>query len=183
MAPSREHLELGRRVYPWLHARATRAGVAAATEVYLGAGYIADVVGRCSFQHRFIRRYCRAWGKAPLVDWGTWRTKTYDQIIDDFICVFEVKVSRSDFLATFNQEKLRHRNRHKEVGHLHWIVAPHTIVRPEDDVGFWGLLEVSGQGLREVRMPLYYELESEEVCKVSETLLLTLRSRRGLQFK
>jgi len=181
VAPSEEHVDLAKRVYPWLNARATRAGVAAATEVYLGDGYLADVVARCAFQDRFFTRYCKAWRKEPLVSWGV---RSHGEVVDDFICVFEVKVSRADFLSTFSRDSKGHENRHEEVvGHLHWVVAEPGIVRPNDEMGFWGLLERSGNGLHENSIPVYCQLDDEATRRASEQLLLTLRSRGGLEFK
>jgi hypothetical protein len=79
--------------------------------------------------------------------------------------LFEVKVSRPDFLSTFGpNHKAEHGNRHHAVASLHWVVTPAGLLNTDDRAvlpGWWGLLEQAGTGLREVRPPRLIEVEQK----------------------
>jgi hypothetical protein len=135
-----QHDRLSGRALEWLRAyRATNTGIRGATEVQLAPGYVADAAALASFQWRFNH----ALGCDGPNDWPM------------HLCVFEVKTSRSDFLATFGPSE-RHENRKTPVACLHWCVAYEGICEPEELPDFWGLLRVGPRGgLKEVKAPKY----------------------------
>ncbi len=74
--------------------------------------------------------------------------RTYGDIDRFYVCVFEVKVSRSDFLNTFGGKKTAHaKARMEPVGTAHWVVADKGICKPEELPDLWGLVEPYGAGL------------------------------------
>ena len=142
------HAELATRCLPWLQWRATGSGYRGACEVRSAPGYVADVVALCSFQNRFRQQYVSD-ADLPLVG-GV-------GVLPEFACVFEVKVSRADFFATFGLGRANghHANRLAPVGSLHWCVTPRAMVKVDDLADGWGLLEVRGPGLMERHPPRY----------------------------
>ena len=131
MPPSDKHNELADKSLKWLGARTTKRGMRGATEVYLGHHYVADAVAMCRFADRYARRY---------------------HVSSDAVCIFEVKVSRADFLSTFGPKS--DGSRLVPRGTLHWIVAPKDLISVEELPPFWGLLCPSVSGLAERSRPL-----------------------------
>lgn len=146
--PSSEHIDLSDRCLRWVATRSTARGIRGGREVYVARNYVADALCVGSLQHRHYRRYKPSPKSiADLSDaWGYWAF------------LFEVKVSRSDFLSTFGpSRKPLHENRHQPVASLHWVVTPAGLLSTGDRVvlpAWWGVLEQSGQGLREIRKAL-----------------------------
>jgi hypothetical protein len=71
-----------------------------------------------------------------------------------YVCVFEVKVSRPDFLNTFgNKDSVHAKARSKPAGTAHWIVADKGVCEPSELPDFWGLLVPYGSGLMEKKIP------------------------------
>lgn len=128
-------------------------------EIPLGRGYIPDAVVLCGFQGRFAERY------APECP--------------EHICIFEAKASRADFLGTFGPGP-KHANRHESIGTLHWCVTPRGLVAPEEVPAFWGLLEISGNGLRETKQPVYCTQKDARVHEAAYALLWYGQIRRGV---
>jgi len=134
-------------------------------EVPLADSYVADWVALCGFQERFRRQYV-----------PEFQMERRDGVLisPEFACVFEVKVSRSDFLSTFStfgRAAGRCAPRASPVGSLHWIVASRGVVRAEDDLGYWGLLVVSGGGLHEVRRANFTPRAAGGLYKIGYHLL------------
>jgi hypothetical protein len=82
------HLESTQRASRWISKRCTGAGQNSATEVFLGPNYVADAVIINSLQHRF---WLAAGGNPHPTP-------------ERLIIVFETKVSRTDFLNTFQSQ-------------------------------------------------------------------------------
>lgn len=148
MAPSNKHLDLSRRALVWLSSQSTKRGIRGACEVQLAKQYVADAAALGSFQWRFFEQYCRIAG-VP-----TQETMCY------WLSIFEVKVSRADFFATFRDHT---GNRHLPSGNLHWCVTPAGLIDSSELPDFWGHLISAGGGLREVKAP--------RLCSVSEQTL------------
>ena len=152
-----EHQELSARALRWLAARATVKGIVGATEIALRRDYVADAVAIASFQERLLRRYLK--------------TDTTCHMMNEFVCVFEVKVTRADFLGTFGPSA-KHNNRQQPVGTMHWIVVPKGLVEPYEAPPFWGLLEASGRGLSEKRAPRVFPYDTSAVHAAAYQLLV-----------
>ena len=129
---SRIHEELSHRALTWITNMATGRGFRGDVEIPINKGYIADAAGQLSFQWRFYKRYGIAFGEL-------------------LSCIFESKVSRPDFFRTFDGKS----NRHSPIASLHWVVTPKELVSIEEVPDFWGLLEDSGNGLREIKKPIF----------------------------
>jgi len=138
MAPSSLHHDLQWMALRWLGVRATASGIRGATEVYVQKGYVADAAALCSLQHRF---------------WDQYRGSISLSCSSYVSCIFEIKVSRADYLATFPVRQPPRKCRVYPYADLHWIVTPRGVTTADEHTGFWGLLEISGGGLRQVRPP------------------------------
>lgn len=159
MPPSKLHWDLTNKVPGWIGSRTTGAGYQWAAEVSLSEGYVADAVAIASLQGRF-------WLQAG----GTYE----DAIPERLVFVFETKVSQSDFNAKFGCET----NRQHPIGNLHYVVIPPTIdfnCLPE----FWGVIQQSGRGLRELRPARLQPIPEDRLWHAAYRVLLA--SRRNHQ--
>lgn len=139
MAPSKKHIELQNKALTWIGNMATGKGIRGATEIVVANSYVADAVVMCTLQSRFDTNYKEASNRGDL------------GYLSEQVCIFEVKVSRSDFLATFKRDT----NRFYPVGTLHWCVALPGLIDFKELPDFWGLLMPSGRGLTELRAPIF----------------------------
>lgn len=158
MAKSELHCELAERALVWLDGRATQRGIRGCVEVILKEGYVADSVAMCGLQYSQQKLFVG--------------TKRVGNETDDYVFVFESKVSRGDFFNTFKHNN-HIGNRLDPVGNFHFVVTPKGMVKPEEVPGFWGLLERSGQGLKVSKMPEFIPTTKEQLY---ETAYLILRS-------
>ena len=97
-----------------------------------------------------------------------------------FSCVFESKVSRSDFFSTFGPNGRE--NRKTPIAHLHFIVVPKTLITPEEVPEFWGLLATAGGGLTQIKMPDYCEMTQDGLNAFAHRLIWA-KPRGTLQHK
>lgn len=143
------HQELAARALVWLAARASFSGCRGTTEFKVADGYSADAFGLAMHQIGF---------------WQDMRMREGQAIVPQQIAshIFEVKVSRADFLSTFKSPEGKHANRHRPVANLHYCVTPKGLVLAIELPPFWGLLEASGRGLKVARHPLF-EAQPEAV--------------------
>lgn len=182
MAPSAEHNQLAVLSLNWLANKTTLKGLRGTTEVCLDQKYVADAVALCSLQNRFYQRYCEHSRLKPIVGHGVYDKgkvvyKWEGDVGNYFACIFEVKISRADFLKTFgNGEK--HANRHEPVGSLHWCVTPKGVIRPEELPDFWGLLEPYGSGLTEKKKPIINVLDESVLFLFAHQLIWPLQAYR-----
>ena len=139
------HRDLQYKALIWLQGRATARGIRAAIEVCVDRGWVADVVALFNLQSRFHDKF---------------PDHRYDLSIKNLIYyagLFEIKVSRSDFLKDFK------RNNSQKQTYLpcnfHWIVCPRGMIKAEEVPKFWGLLEPckTNRGLSEIKAPLFVE--------------------------
>lgn len=159
--PSDRHIELQNMAQRWLNNRAFK--MCGLPELQI-ISYIADFVAIAGLHSVFAHRY-----SPPQERPQRWN-----------ICVFEVKVSRGDFLNTFGPNKnSRHATaRRRPVGTLHWIIADKGVCTHEEVPDFWGLLTPYGAGLSEKKRPTYKTVEPTQVDALAFDLLFT-----GMNFR
>ncbi len=164
MARSKRHLELQNMVYKWIYNRSFKMyGI----PEFKGVGYLADFFAIAGMHSEHHSRYAKYSGLTKMtmsrrlkddhknrIAGDKWERYISGDIDRWFACVFEVKVSRADFLNTFGNRESNHSKARKEpVGTAHWVVAEKGICKPEELPVFWGLLEPYGAGLTEKKMP------------------------------
>ncbi len=156
MAPSNRHTELRNMAARWIGNRSFK--ICSLPEANV-VGYYADLVAIAGMYNKYHERYARYSGlktqymSRRMTDNG-WERKIHGDIDRWFACVFEVKVSRCDFLNTFGGKDSAHaKARMEPVGTAHWVVAEKGICEPEELPDFWGLLVPYGAGLSEKKMP------------------------------
>jgi len=184
--PSKKHNELAGMALTWLGNKVSARGYRGTTEICIAQGYVADAVALCSLQGRFNGRYLRHSGYTPPICNYHYNKETGkvdcvirgDEINNYYTCIFEVKVSRTDFLGTFNGSD-KHKNRHKPIGSLHWVVTPKGLIKPDELPDFWGLLETRGGGLSEKKLPLINILEQNRFNEIAHDLIWPLEKHRG----
>ncbi len=154
--PSDRHTELQNMVTRWIRNRSFKmCGI----PEFNAVGYIADYFAIAGMHDEHHTRYTERSGltkqymSSRSVN-GEWVREIFGDIDRWYACVFEVKVSRADFLNTFGNRELLHSKARKEpVGTAHWVVAEKGICQPEELPDFWGLLVPYGTGLTEKKMP------------------------------
>ena len=173
---SRMHYHLSTLAERWLRHRVTQRGLRSSHELQVGNGYIADYVALGSFQQVYERRYWYNHHRDNLYrSIGDGQLRSQRNLTD--IMIFEVKASRADFMSTFGGKvKNGHKNRHYPVGSHHWIVAPKGLITINEVPTFWGLLETSGRGLREVIKPYWFDVTREDELGFANTILWYCKS-------
>lgn len=145
--------------------RATLSGQRWATEIQVDHGYVVDALVLASLQVRF-------WDQ--LFDGDRARPKMQPPKL---VHIFETKISRGDFLAKFHPK--RDTERKKPKGNLHYVVAPQHLIDPIELPDFWGLLEQSGRGLREVKRPTLLDIPEIQLWNYSHQILWHGYGRRA----
>lgn len=159
MAKSELHCELAERALVWLSTKATRRGIRGSVEVIIAEGYVPDSAAISGLQIQYEKQFknCE-------------RQRGNSEECDDYIFIFESKVSRGDFFNTF-----KHGNhigdRLKPIGDFHFVVTPKGLVKPEEVPTFWGLLEKSGSGLRLSKLPEYTPASRQQLHEVAYNIL------------
>ncbi len=154
MAPSDRHKKLQNMLSKWIGNRSFKmCGLPEANVV----GYVADFVSIAGMHDESHTRYAKHSGLTKMSMGWSHNEKCY-KIHGDvdrwYVCVFEVKVSRADFLNTFGNRTSPHaKARQEPVGTAHWVVADKGVCKPEELPEFWGLLTPYGTGLTELKMP------------------------------
>lgn len=183
MGPSDRHVELQNMLRKWIENRSfKRCGLPEANVV----GYIADFVAIAGMYNSHHTRYTRHSGlkkkymSSQLID-GRWVRKVLGDVDRWYVCVFEVKVSRNDFLNTFGGKHTPHaKARMEPVGTAHWVVAEKGICEPDELPDFWGLLVPYGAGLTEKKMPKLHPLPEENLHAIAfDMLWLQMNYRRS----
>ena len=150
------HNELSYRAIRWISNKSTQRGMHTGIEIAIADNYVVDAIAIGDIQNRFCREY---------------NVHSYydkNARIDDMVFIFESKVSISDFNHTFKENNNSHDNRLKPVANFHWIVAPKGLLKIEFIPSFWGLLEGSGAGLKEIKKPQFQPIENiNEVYRLS----------------
>ena len=171
---STQHKALTARCPAWLCGRTTGRGMRSGYEVPLANGYVADWVGLCGMQSRFRRRYV----PENMVERQRWSESAPPQsgieILPEFACVFETKVSMADFLSTFAVNTIEKRGRGAPIGSLHWVVIPKSLqgrIPIQELAPHWGVLVVAGGGLHEVRIPVFHRMGLESTHRIAYHIL------------
>jgi len=180
MARSDRHIELQNMVTRWIGNRAFKiCGLPESNFV----GYVADYVAIAGMHDADHTRYTSHSNltKMSMSHWPGEGYKISGDIDRWYVCVFEVKVSRQDFLNTFNGKDTPHaKARMKPVGTAHWVVADKGVCKPEELPDFWGLLEPYGAGLTEKKMPKLNILPDSEIHAMAfDMLWLNMNFRRS----
>lgn len=147
------HDSISRHCLAWIYNRATQRGIRGNTEVWLDEKYVADAFALCRLQSKFNEDYVISMNP-------------------EIACVFEVKVSRPDFLKTFKQNNT-HNNRLAPIGNLHWCVAQKGVAKPEEVPSFWGFIEVRGSRFYELKKTIYTSMRDGELERLAHGLLWT----------
>lgn len=181
--PSREHDVLADKALIWLANRATHTGIRGAREIQIANGYVADACAIGWLQYHWYRDYLDrselhkkrfrpirhpSPGDLPWI-----APKDYnvaDEIDRDWCYLFESKISRADFWSTFNHSD-KHANRREPMANLHWIVTPCGMIQQQEVPDFWGLLEVSGGGLKETKKPILQIVPELLMLKYAKCIL------------
>ncbi len=170
MIGSEEHNALASRAATWFGSRATMSGIRGAYELRIRDKYVADYVALGTFQDRFTQAYfVHSERERPGYHFGeripaeevSWTSIGY------WLCVFESKVSRSDFQSTFS----RGVTRNAPAGHMHWLVTPKGLLRDDELPEGWGLLEKAGNGLRERLKPTIRDVGNAHVREIAHRIL------------
>lgn len=174
--PSDRHIELQNMVYRWIDNRSIKmCGLPECDAV----GYIADFVAIARMNDDLHSKYCRFSGVEKKTMRRVWvgRNLPLETIIEGdvdrhYVCVFEVKVSRADFLNTFGGKKTEHaKARTEPVGTAHWVVADKGVCKPEELPDMWGLIIPYGTGLSERKPPKLNLLPEEAVHSIAFDML------------
>ncbi len=174
--PSDRHIQLQNMVRCWIDNRSFKMCALPECNV---VGYVADFVALAGMHNAEHEKYA---GRSGLkkrylsgVYQGTGEPLKYEMHGDIdryYVCVFEVKVSRSDFLNTFGGKDSAHaKARMEPVGTAHWVVADKGVCKPEELPDFWGLLEPYGAGLTEKKVPKLNVLPDEHLHSIAFDML------------
>lgn len=174
--PSDRHIQLQNMIRTWTANRSFKMCAIPECNV---VGYIADFVALAGMNNAEHKKYTEQSGLKRKTMSPVWQGQglPYEYVISGdidrfYVCVFEVKVSRSDFLKTFGGKKTAHaKARMKPVGTAHWVVADKNICKPEELPDFWGLLEPYGAGLTEKKGPKLNVLPDESIHSIAFDML------------
>lgn len=186
MSASIRHTELQNMVVRWIGNRSFKmCGLPEANVV----GYIADFVAIVGMNNAEHERYAGHSGLTTqsmisrMTDKG-WERKVSGDIDRWYVCVFEVKVSRNDFLNTFGGRESPHaRARLEPVGTAHWVVAEKGVCKPDELPDFWGLLTPYGMGLTELKRPTLNILTDSELHAIAFDMLWLQRNSRSSYYE
>lgn len=167
MAKSAKHIILQRRALIWLETIATARGIRGCEEVILDNKYVADAAAICGLQMSWEKKFAdkdRNWYKTEGAEKS-----------DDYTFVFETKVSRADYQATFSKKD---GNRHIPVANFHFIVAAKKVVHESEVPENWGLLVESGIGLSLKKVPPLMIHSIEDLHRFAYKLLRSGHDRK-----
>jgi len=186
MGRSDRHVELQNMLVRWMKNRSFKMLALPECNV----GYIADFVAIAGLFSEFHRKYARFAGLekkymgSQMTDDG-WKWVSRGDLDRWYVCIFEVKVSREDFLNTFgpNKKTPHALARSKPVGTVHWVVAEKGICTPDELPDFWGLLVPYGGGLSEVRMPKAQVLSEDRLHSFAWDMIWTEKNARDSYYE
>lgn len=175
MSRSDRHIELQNMLVRWIENRTIKmCGLPESNFV----GYVADFVAIAQMLDAEHTRYSSHSGckkkymTCRRSDDGELIRTVHGDIDRYYVCVFEVKVSRGDFLNTFGSRKTPHsKARAVPVGTAHWVVADKGVCEPKELPDFWGLLTPYGAGLTESKMPKLNILQDSEIHAMAFDML------------
>ena len=175
MAPSDRHTELRNMAATWIGNRALKKCALPEAPI---VGYAADLVvvaGMNGAEHSKRARHAGLQKKTMVG-----RYEVRGDLDRWWICVFEIKVSRADFLNTFGGKDSPHaKARMVPVGTFHWVVADKGVCKPEEVPDFWGLLTPYGSGLSERKVPKVNVLSEADLHSIAFDLFWMSQNYRG----
>lgn len=188
MARSNRHIELQNMVTRWIGNRSFKmCGLPESNVV----GYVADYVAIAGMYDAEHTRYTFHSKLKKKYMTPQYSTKKYEKYLESqkrrvfgdidrwYVCVFEIKVSRADFLHTFGgKDTLHAKARMEPVGTAHWVVADKGVCKPKELPDFWGLLEPYGAGLTEKKMPKLNVMPDSSIHAIAfDMMWLQMNSR------
>lgn len=175
------HDQLAGMALRWFANKCTARGARGGYELKVRPGYVVDAAAIGSLISGNLKPYEYHWrrtvytGHATL-DYDTETGKlikgyevTSGDFYNYFLVVFEAKVSRADFLGTFDRKHKS--NRWTPAAHLHFVVTPRGLLSEDDDLGVWGLLEKCGGGLTEIRQPMLCDHPDDYIDRLAHSIL------------
>ncbi|MDD5327441.1 MAG: hypothetical protein PHY02_06460 [Phycisphaerae bacterium] len=192
--PSDRHIELTHLATRWISNRAFKSCILPECG---SVGYIADLVALAGMQSIYHERYAKYSGLETQSmssrlknDYekfegdDRWEYVIHGDIDRWYVCVFETKISRSDFLSTFGDKDSRHaKARIEPCGTAHWVVAEKGVCKPDELPDFWGLLEPYGTGLTEKKMPRLNILPEQTIHSIAFDMLWLEKNCRRSYFE
>lgn len=181
MSKSDRHTELQNMVVRWITNRSFKiCGLPEANVV----GYVADFVAIAGMYSEEHTKYTHHSGlkKKYMTGFDRYTRRVFGDIDRWYVCVFEVKVSRNDFLNTFScgRNSPHAKARREPVGTAHWVVAEKGICKPDELPDFWGLLTPYGTGLTEQKKPKLHILPDSKLHAIAfDMLWLQMNYRRS----
>ena len=163
------HQKLALSPMGWAANKATRKGMRFATEFHVFHNYIVDAAILMTFQWRFAEAYGLIERKPE---------SPYVAYYEDAVCLFEAKQSIQDFKKDFSPSGFKGKN---PKGTLNWVVTPKGLVSPGEVPGIWGLLEMRGNGLTEIKAPVSQKIETPELQRIGYEMLW--KGGRGSQYE
>lgn len=183
MAKSDRHTELQNMVVRWIRNRSFKmCGLPEAPVI----GYMPDFLAIAGMYNEQHTRYTSHSGLTKKYMNPQYSSRKYREYMNNqarsykvfgdidrwYVCVFEVKVSRNDFLNTFSVRESAHAQARLEpAGTAHWVVADKGICKPEELPDFWGLLIPYGTGLTEKKMPKLHVLPDRKLHAIAFDML------------
>lgn len=140
----------------WANSRSTGKGTRYATEFHVFHDYIVDTAVIMSFGWRFAKHY------------GIPEKTENGYLVRDVVCLFEAKQSIADFKKDFGGGGYKGEN---PKGDLNWVVTPKGLVGALEIPEKWGLLQLVGGGLREIKKPITQRLPESELNRIGYEML------------
>ncbi len=187
------HQQLTEKTKAWLNKLVTQRGMVWRDEHQLQTGLKPDATAFCSLQ---LRHYCEYLGVEPVLSTEIYssinfkRTRNnlieykaaYDMVSDEickeryyadneFMIVFESKVSITDFNNTF---KNGNHLKNNVYANFHFLVIPKGFsnkYKLEKLPEYWGILEQSGVGLKLIKLPKYTKIDRAYFLEAAYTML------------
>lgn len=154
------HEWLTERTLHFLHSMCTARGLIWRQEHTIHNGMRPDAIGFCSLQSRFEKQFA---GRSR--DCFNWKET------DDFMFVFETKISYSDFKNSFNGSG---EWKEKPYANFHFLVVPKDFSSTFDLSAmpeYWGILEPNPEALKIIRYPQYFKIERDFFLEAAYTIL------------
>lgn len=184
------HQQLTDKTEAWLNKLVTLRGLVWRDEHQLHTGLKPDATAFCSLQ---LRHYCEYLNVEPVYSTEVHKRmnlkrgdiytkelyiKTSNELCaeryyadNEFMIIFESKVSMSDFNNTF---KNGNHSKNNVYANFHFLVIPKGFSdknKLEKLPSYWGILEQSGVGLRLKKLPKYTKIDRTYFLEAAYTML------------
>jgi len=189
------HEWLTKKTFDFLSNRVTQRGLVWRQEHTIHNGMRPDAIAFCSLQGQFFHEitgkdYPRDGEiKKRMIEKGfDFNSETfnqeeylrinaictyeyYDCIYNEFMIVFETKISYSDFKSSFNGSG---EWKERPYAHYHFLVCPDGFSKTYDLTSmpdYWGILEPSPRALKIIKRPKHIEIERLFFLEAAYTIL------------